>query len=274
MCLIVFSWQMHPRWPLVLAANRDEFHARPSAPLEFWADAPEILAGRDLENGGTWLGISRRHRVAAVTNVRGPEAEPAGLLSRGWLPRDFLLGDLPAMEHARQLCELAANYRRFNLVLFDHGTCAYVTNHPEPRCERIPPGLVSISNGSLASDWPKMRAASVGMRIWLERGDAPLPGLFVTLSDETPAPVAALPDTGVGYEMERFLSPLAIRGETYGTRAMTVLGIDPAGLAQVEERSFGPALEPLGARKYELSLTVTQDMEPRPASGREAGSGQ
>lgn len=257
MCLVVFAWRMHPRWPLVLAANRDEFHARPSAPLGFWEDAPDILGGRDLEGGGTWLGVSRRHRVAAVTNVRGPQQEPAGLRSRGWLPRDFLLGDRPALEHAADLVASAGQYRRFNLVLFDAHECAFVTNHPEPRWERIPPGLVAISNGALAADWPKMRAASVGMRIWLEHGEAPLDELFLTLADETPAPFAALPDTGVGHELELFLSPLAIRGDTYGTRAMTVIGVDPDHVAHLEERRFGAALEPEGTSKYELSLTPT-----------------
>lgn len=278
MCLIVLAWQQHPAWPLVLAANRDEFHARPSAPLGWWEDAPEVLAGRDLEGGGTWLGFTRSGRLAAVTNVRLPSGAERGQLSRGWLTRDFLRGDQPPVVHAEALLRRAAGYRPFNLVLCAGREAVYVTNHPAPAWQRLEPGLHALSNGALTADWPKVRRARSALGAWLAAeasaaASPPLEPLFALLADEARAADADLPETGVGLELERFLSPVAIRGERYGTRASTVLLLSREGRATMVEQRFGPELAPLGASKYELSLTVMPGHEAASASGREAGSG-
>ena len=132
MCLIAFAWRAHPRWRLVLVGNRDEFHARPTAPLAPWDEAPQIVAGRDLEAGGTWAGVGTRGRVSAITNVRDPGAQHDGL-SRGLLVADYLGASLPAREHAIELMASARDYRPFNLLTFDHEDAYYLGNHPGAR---------------------------------------------------------------------------------------------------------------------------------------------
>lgn len=255
MCVVAFAWNVHPRWRLLLVGNRDETHARPSAPLRRWADAPGIVAGRDLEAGGTWMGVCTPGRVAVVTNVRDPRAALDGA-SRGLLVTDFLRSRAAAADHAHALTDAAARYRPFNLLLFDARTAAFVSNHPA--CTLLPDaGLHGLSNGALDAPWPKVRRGVAALRRWIGHGgDADFAPLLAAFADETVAPDAELPDTGVGIELERRLSPLFVRGPVHGTRATTVIALDRKGGGWIIEHRFGPDGVPQGQTTLRLGATV------------------
>jgi len=239
MCLIAFAWNAHPRWRLLLAGNRDEFHARPSAALARWNDAP-IVGGRDLEAGGTWLGVTNGGRCCVVTNVRDPR-DPQHGVSRGLLATDYLRGDADAAMHAQQLLRKAADYRPFNLLTFDAREAFYLGNRPEPRAQAVTSGVHGLSNADFNTPWPKTRTLMQRLQQWIDTGgDADFAPLFEALADERQAPEAQLPDTGVGLERERWLSSAFIRGEQYGTRASTVVAIGHDGHGVIAERRFGP----------------------------------
>lgn len=244
MCLIAFAWNAHPRWRLLLAGNRDEFHARPSAALARWDDAP-IIGGRDLEAGGTWLGVTDDGRCCVVTNVRDPRDPQLGA-SRGLLVSDFLAGNDDAATHAQTLAVHAAEYRPFNLLTFDARAGYYLGNRPGPRAQAVTPGVHALSNAAFDTPWPKTCALSACVEAWVAAGSDDFTPLFAALADERPAPDVALPDTGVGIELERRLSPAFIRAREYGTRASTVVAIDHAGHGIIVERRFGPGGVALG----------------------------
>lgn len=239
MCLIAFAWNAHPRWRLLLAGNRDESHARPSAALARWDDLP-IVAGRDLEVGGTWLGVTDDARCAVVTNVRDPRDSQAGR-SRGLLIRDYLAGTADAGGHAKALLRDAAAYRPFNLLTFDAQAGFYLGNRPQPHAQLVTAGIHGLSNADFDAPWPKTRVLMQRLCGWIDHaGDADFSALFAALADEQVAPDTQLPDTGVGLELERRLSSAFIRGADYGTRASTVVAIGHAGEGVIVERRFGP----------------------------------
>jgi uncharacterized protein with NRDE domain len=239
MCVLTFAWNVHPRWRLLLVGNRDEAHARPSAPLQRWAEAPGLIAGRDIEAGGTWMGVREPDRACVVTNVRDPRAAQ-DRASRGWLVTDFLRGDDSAARHADALEADAARYRPFNLLLFDAEGARFASNDPGVRVRAIADGVHGLSNGDLDAPWPKVRRATAVLHDWMEAGTEDFAPLFDAFTDETPAPDAALPDTGVGVELERVLSPVFVRGARYGTRATTLIALSRAGGGIIEEHRFGP----------------------------------
>jgi uncharacterized protein with NRDE domain len=234
-CLIVVAWKARADLPLVVAANRDEWRDRPAEPAHWWHDHPELLAGRDLQAGGTWMGITRQGRFAAVTNFRDPADRRSTARSRGTLVTEFLLGtDSPA----RFLSNLSARsheYNGFNLILGDGMSLFYFgSREGEPRA--IEPGVHALSNHLLDEPWPKVVRGRVRMQEALEQRD-PTAALFGLLSDREPAPDGALPQTGVGVEWERRLSCALITGADYGTRASTVATIASSGEATFEERT-------------------------------------
>ena len=243
MCVVAFAWQTHPRWRLVLAGNRDEFHARPTAALARWPAGGrlhnDILAGRDLQSGGTWVGLDRRGRVAVVTNVRNGYARPHEGPSRGALPTAFLAGTADAAATTGDLLADAPGYAPFNLMLADGEGCWHLGNHPLQR-EAVATGVHGISNGRLDAPWPKTRGLAAALRHWVEAGGEDLQPLWHALADERIAPDVELPDTGVGLELERRLSPAFIRGSAYGTRASTIIAVDHDGRGFIHERRFGP----------------------------------
>lgn len=244
MCVIAFAWQARPRWRLLLVGNRDEVHARASAPLERWADGPDLIAGRDLVAGGTWMGVARGGRVAVVTNVRDPRASLAGA-SRGLLVADYLRGVDSAAAHADRLAAAAARYRPFNLLLFDRDAARFVSNRTPGTPMAIAPGVHGLSNAALDEPWPKVRRTRLVLRDWLARPRG-FAALLDALRDETPAADVELPDTGVGIERERLLAPVFVRGQVYGTRATTLIAIESTGEGVIVERRFGPNGAPLG----------------------------
>ncbi len=248
MCLIAFAWRTHPRWPLVLIANRDEFHDRPAAPADFLTDAPDVFGGIDLRAGGSWLLASKRRRLAAITNVRvglNPETAPR---SRGELVQAFATSAVDAAAFAAAIASHAGEYGRFNLLLWDGGAMRCVGNHPRFHDEAVEPGLHALSNASLDTDWPKARRVRAVLAQWLEAqpdADAaqvaasrdPEP-LFTALADRIPAADDELPDTGVGLALERRLSPPFVVGDIYGTRCSTLVLAGSAGI-KMTERRFG-----------------------------------
>jgi uncharacterized protein with NRDE domain len=239
MCLIAFAWHVHPHWRLLLAGNRDEFHARPSAPLAHWADS-SITGGRDLEAGGTWLGSTAAGRCCVVTNVRDPR-DPQHGASRGLLATDYLNGPDDAVAHAQKLLDAASDYRPFNLLTFDAAHAFYIGNRPQARAQPIEPGIYGLSNADFNTPWPKTRALMQRLKHWMDAGhEDDFAPLFDAMADERQAPDEALPDTGVGLERERWLSSAFIRGEQYGTRASTIVAIDYDGKGRMIERRFGP----------------------------------
>lgn len=238
MCLILVAWQTHPDCPLVVAANRDEFHARPTAAAGRWDDAPQVIAGRDLEAGGTWLGITDTGRFAAVTNVREPGA-PKGQQSRGGLTADYLRGTQPPADYVARIDGDA--YSGFNLLVADEQQLYYRSNR-DGAARALPPGIYGVSNHLLDTPWPKLATAKARFRVALDALPASA-ALFDILADREIAPDTHLPATGVPLEWERLLSAIFVSSPTYGTRASTVVLRHADGRVQVEEHSFGPAGE-------------------------------
>lgn len=246
MCLIVLAWRADPRFELVLAANRDEFHERPAAPAAFWREAPDVFGGRDLSQGGSWLAVSRSGRFAAVTNVRRMVPPDPRAPSRGVLVADFLRGRERATGYAARVAEAAHRFAGFNLLIGDGERALYLSNQPGFVCTELAPGVHGVSNAALDTPWPKLVRAREGLASWLARGVERPDRLFDRLADDRVAPDAELPDTGVGAEMERFLSPPFIRGERYGTRASTVVLVHAGGRIEFHEHRFGPGGAPAG----------------------------
>ncbi len=261
MCLIVFEFAPGSRYPLRLVANRDEFHQRPAAPLGQWQEAPEIVGGRDLEAGGSWLAVHERGRFAAVTNVRDPALKVAAdAPSRGQLVRDAL----EAADLAEWLDALAGSigwrYAGFNLLAGDQARLW----HLHRGCERlelnaVAPGVHGLSNATLNTPWPKLIAARQGLLAARRRQRWPHEAM-AAMADPTPADDAQLPDTGVGLALERSLSPAFIVGEHYGTRATTWLQWDAdAGIMDLGERRFGRGGALLGERTHRVDVKAARE---------------
>lgn len=253
MCLILVAWRADPGYPLVVAANRDEFHARRSASADFWTDYPHILAGRDLEAGGTWLGITRSGRFAALTNYRDPARQRPDTPSRGRLVADFLAGhaDIDAYLDALR----PADYNGFNLLLGDatgNGRLVAFSNVSGER-HVLAPGIYGLSNALLDTPWPKVGAGKTA----LETSLTALPaehGLWHLLCDDTIHPDSALPATGVTLAWERLLSAAFIRGADYGTRCSTLVKVGADGTAVFDERSWLAGGTADGRRRYRWTL--------------------
>ncbi len=250
MCLVFVGWRAHPRYPLVVAANRDEYHVRPTAPAAPWdesasggpaggggagADAAEgrILAGRDLVAGGTWLGVTADGRFAALTNVGGSTPPGPGAPSRGRLPVDFLRGALGARTYAREVSREAERYSGFNLLLADRGGVHCVTNRGDERLTELAPGCHGLGNDHLNAMEPKVTGgvAEFGRRLV---GELETDELFALLADDEPAAEAE----PRGTDLDRVRSARFIRGDVYGTRSSTVLTVERSGTITFEERSF------------------------------------
>lgn len=241
MCLILFAYQHHPRYRLILAANRDEFYARPTAPLGFWTDHPQVLAGRDLEQQGTWLGVTRGGRLAAITNYRDPQAIKPSAPSRGHLVSDFLKGSMPPADYLQFISASAERYSGFNLLVGDPSEMFYFSNHGSGM-RRLESGLYGLSNGLLDAPWPKVAQGKQVMATLAGKGGEPsTEKLFDLLQTQTLAPDEALPRTGVDLEWERALSPIFITSPAYGTRCSSVLLIDTASAVHFSERTWLPA---------------------------------
>lgn len=260
MCLVALAWRHHRRWPLAVIANRDEFHARASAPAGDDPDAADVYGGRDLVQGGSWLQVSRRGRLAAVTNVRTGRRPDAAPRSRGWLVRDFVRARTGADAFVRALVPTAHDYGHFNLLAWDGTDLAFASNHPAPSSHLVSPGLHAMSNGAFDAPWPKSSFATQALRTWLDSPSAEVAGdalpaaiepLFAALRDTTRAADAALPDTGIGLALERALSPPFVLDPTYGTRCSSIVLAGEDGLVFAERR-YGADGAVLGTRVTRL----------------------
>ena len=243
MCLIAFAWQSHRDWPLIVAANRDEYHTRPTAPAGYWVDAPHIFGGRDLQDGGTWMAVTRDARFAALTNFRDAAPATPTPRSRGHLVADYLRTDAPPLAHSLVVASIRDNYRGFNLLFGDRESLWYMPDRgsgPAP----VVAGVHALSNARLNTPWPKASGLAEAMR-GLVDGPAAAPDelsdiLFDALADTRPAPDELLPATGVGVERERQLSSRMIVAPLYGTRSSSVMLVASNGGIHFAERSYDP----------------------------------
>ncbi|MCP4687758.1 MAG: NRDE family protein [Desulfobacterales bacterium] len=240
MCLILFLYDAHPEYRLALAANRDEFYERPSAPLHFWPDSPEILAGRDLKGNGAWMGVTRTGRFAALTNYREPGGPKKNAPSRGDLVADYLRGGQSAPDYLHDVRSAADRCNGFNLIAGTPSGLFYYSNRGDG-VHRVPPGCHGLSNHLLNTPWPKAARGVSRFKALLPPGKTADPDeIFTLLSDPTRPPDSDLPDTGVGLEFERILSSLFITSDFYGTRSSSVLLVGKTGSVTFVERTYLP----------------------------------
>jgi uncharacterized protein with NRDE domain len=237
MCTLLLALKVHPRYPLVLAANRDEFYARPTAAAARWPDAPLLFAGRDLAQGGTWLGVTASGRIAALTNYREPRAIDRHDRSRGALVSEFLKGESSVQDYLGGLPETRLHYGGYNLIVGDTDGLSYYSNRSEGPLP-LTPGIHGVSNHLLDTPWPKVVRGKQSLARVLEADEFSVQELFAILADGRQAPDGELPDTGVGLELERLLSSIFIKSERYGTRSSTVLLVDAERRATFVERNF------------------------------------
>jgi uncharacterized protein with NRDE domain len=255
-CLILFAWQAHPRYPLVVAANRDEFHARPTAAAHWWADTAGVLAGRDLQAGGTWMGVSRNGRFAALTNYREPQApEPPLSHSRGHLVRNFLAGDDSAPAHARRLQRCSGDYSGFSLLLGDGRDLLYASNRLENPV-LVPPGSHALSNHLLDTAWPKARHGRLRLEQLLKSEVMDAESLLQLLADRSLVPG----EEPAAYELqlapERLTRLAFIVSPEYGTRSSTVLLLGRNARAEYVERQFDQDGRALQTKRFEFDTAT------------------
>lgn len=254
MCLVVLGLHAHPLYPLVVAANRDEFLDRPSEPARFWPEDPGLLAGRDLRAGGTWLGVTRSGRFAALTNIRDPRRQDPAAPSRGALVVRFLKGRDAPVEHLGRVAAEPVRRNPYNLLAGAEGRLAWYSNAGAGPQE-VRAGVHAVSNALLDTPWPKTTRSAARLAEILGRGTRIDPEeLFALLGDRDPAPDGDLPDTGVGLPAERLLSPPFVASPGYGTRGSTLLLVSRAGAASLLERRFDGAFQEVGTSRFDLGF--------------------
>ncbi len=260
MCLILLSYDQHPDYKLIFAANRDEFYDRPTRPLAFWEDRPEIIAGRDMKGNGTWFGVDRTGRFAAVTNYRDPAQNLPHAPTRGALVSDFITASETARTYMQKIASAGQHYNGFNLLIGDRSGVWYYSNRGND-IQKLKPGLFGISNHLIETPWPKVKKGKAELQDLLSaQKDINCEDLLKILADQSVPPDKTLPDTGVGIEWERILSPLFITSSVYGTRSSSVLLVKRNGRVIFVERTFIP--EANGAIKQEtrkFSFTTSRE---------------
>ncbi|MFK7977369.1 MAG: NRDE family protein [Halioglobus sp.] len=257
MCLLIFAHQPDHEHPLIIAANRDEFHVRPTRASGLWPEHPNLLAGKDLEQGGTWMGITREGRFSAITNYRDPNQAASGPLSRGALPLDFLVGDTTPEQYMLALQKSAGEYAGYNLLAGDRESLWYFANsHSNNNGElprELPPGLYGLSNASLDTPWPKVELGKARLATLLDACELSHNSLETLVSDTRTAPTEALQGVGLEGEMAQILSAQFIITPGYGTRSTTTLRTDRDGTIHWREQTFNKDGAALG--ETELVLT-------------------
>lgn len=256
-CLILFAFKVHPTHKLIVAANRDESYSRPTAAAEFWKDAPNTLAGRDLEKMGTWMGITTSGRFAALTNYRDPMESTKGKRSRGNLVADFLNGDEPPEEFMKRVADDGNLYPGYNLLTGTSNELYYYSNIGK-EVQMLQPGIYGLSNHLLNTDWPKVKVGKTGLERIVRKDTQANDGkekivkqLFDLLQTSDPAPDEQLPNTGVGLDLERMLSPMFIKSDGYGTRCSTVCLAGSNELYYAERTYFDSGISD---RNYTIKL--------------------
>lgn len=255
MCLIVLAYRYHPQYPLIVAANRDEYYRRSTVRAAFWPDHAEVLAGRDMEKMGTWMGITRKGRFAALTNYRDPAANKPEARSRGELVGDFLCGSDAPADYLRRVEQAGDYYNGFNILAGDVTGLFFCSNRSGAPAA-VSPGIHGLSNHLLDTPWPKVTAAKGKMKKCLDSGTIDIEALFAILMDAEQAPDDLLPNTGVGLEWERLLSAAFIASPDYGTRSSTILLQDDAGKVLFIERGVWDQ------REVSFQFQISEDGRP------------
>lgn len=254
MCLIVFAYDCHPNYRLILGANRDEFRGRPSVPAGFWSSAPHILAGLDKQGGGTWMGITTTGKIAAITNYRDPRKQVADPPSRGKLVSGYLLdAGMTPEDYQGVLCRDGQLYDGFNLLYGTIGKLYYFTNRGGSS-GLVSPGIHGLSNHLLDTQWAKVNAAKSRLECIVRNDTIDPEQILAALSDSVPFADNLLPDTGVGLDRERMLSPLFIENEEYGTRSSTVVLAGRDGGVTFVERVFDHSSRTSSTRNYNFLI--------------------
>ncbi len=254
MCLIFVAYRQRADYPLIVAANRDEYYRRPSAVAHFWDDAPKVLAGRDLKALGTWLGVTREGRFAAITNFRAPRRNRDNAPSRGRLVGDYLRGQTSPGAYCKAISSSAGAYNGFNLLLGDRDELWYYENEANV-ARALQPGLYGLSNRLLDTPWPKVARGKEIFRRLLANGSLSETGLLRMLVDRSCPPDELLPDTGVGLTWERTLAPIFITSDTYGTRSSTAILVNAEGRLKFTEHTFGQEPSKQSTQRFEFFLT-------------------
>lgn len=237
MCVAAFAWQAHPRWHLVAIGNRDEYHQRPAAPLTRWDDYPDILAGRDLRSGGTWLGVSRAGRFALVTNLRGYGDPDPSRVSRGALVTDMLAS---AGEYCDPDTARLDDFNPFNLIVAGRNEARFLSNRPGMVRTSLAHGIYGLSNGALDEPWAKTLQLKGSLLDWLNADGEDIEALFASLASETLPDLGLHPTEPSDVKREAPETPVFIRDPVYGTRCSTIVAIDREGAGSILERRFSP----------------------------------
>ena len=260
MCLLVLAWKTHPRYRLVLAGNRDEFHDRPAAPLSWWQDDPRILAGRDLKANGTWLGVARSGRFGILTNYRDLQAPIEGAPTRGGLVTRFLTGATSPKEFLDDLRGAAPRYSGFNLLVGGPRALYYFSNRGPNAPRVLDPGVYGLSNHLLDTPWPKLKRVRDKFTELLTQSEIRSDDMFALLNDREQAPEGDLPSTGLPADWERLVSSPFILNERYGTRCSSVLLVERNGRSILHERRFDSAGIQTGTTRFEFKSADVPDV--------------
>lgn len=254
MCLLLIAINSHPAYKLVIAANRDEYYDRPTASADFWKDAPDLLAGRDLQAGGTWMGITKKGKIAAVTNYRDPASNKSYVPSRGSLVSNFLLGQTNPEKYVENLIQSSNSYNGFNLIIGEKEQFFWYSNRGG-LAQGLSPGIYGLSNHLLDTPWPKVKRSKEALKRLLSTKENLDPeAIFDMLRDTLIADDKSLPNTGVGLEWERILSPIFISSPTYGTRSSTVLLLDRQDRVTFMEKTFNSNPDHAKTVKHEFQI--------------------
>lgn len=251
MCLLVIAVNQHPDLPLIVAGNRDEFHARPTQDAHWWPDHTDVLGGRDLQAGGTWLAINRRGRFAAVTNYRDAQREHQPMLSRGHLITEYLFGEVEPLQHVRSID--SERYAGFNLVVAERDAAAYLSNRGAPTRE-LNAGLYGLSNATLDDPWTKVTRSKTKLAELIAQDNVNETTLLRLMDDRDKAAANEVEANGLSFSMAHALTAPFVLNPDYGTRCSTVLTISRDGQARFTERRFDPAGVQTGDSSFAFDL--------------------
>ena len=253
MCLIIFAYKSHPKYKFIFAANRDEFYDRPTKQADYWNDHPELLAGKDLQAGGTWVGITKQGRFAAVTNYRDLKNIKEDAPSRGMLTLDFLNNNISAEKYYEKIKPSLQDYNGFNLILGSIDELFYFSTHING-IKKLEPGIYGLSNAELNTDWPKVKKSKDVLSILLKNDEVHPWELLSILNDTRKAKEEDLPDTGVGMEWEKILSPIFIQSPKYGTRCSTAVVVDIENNFRFAEKTFFGSQGAFSNKDYRFTI--------------------
>jgi uncharacterized protein with NRDE domain len=254
MCILFIAVKQHPQYPLIIAANRDEFFNRPTRFSEFWSEYPDLLAGKDIEAGGTWMGVNKKGYIAALTNIRDPKRNQADAITRGKLPFDYLTSEKTDDETIQQLTETRNQFNGYNLLFGTWQDLKVYNNHLD-QVRHLSDGVYGLSNADLNSNWPKINLGVRALESYCQQSQIlDVDKLFTLLKDTTQPDDDALPQTGVPLEWERHISSIFIPGSHYGTRSSTLLTLDQEQQLYWQERSFNEQSEQIDKREFTFLL--------------------